>query len=60
MCQNPRNAVLHLGHHNGTVTLWTPNLSTPVVKMFTHPGAVTALAVDSAGLYMVSAGLDGE
>ncbi|KAL8452118.1 hypothetical protein Emag_002521 [Eimeria magna] len=26
MRQNPRNAVMHLGHTKGTVTLWTPNL----------------------------------
>lgn len=59
MTQNRHNAVLHLGHNNGTVTLWTPNMSEPVVKMLCHRGPVQALAVDPAGTYMTSAGLDG-
>lgn len=36
MAQNPWNAVLHLGHANGTVTCWTPNLSTPAVRLLAH------------------------
>lgn len=55
--QNPRNAVMHVGHSNGTVTLWTPTVKTPVVKVQCHAGHVTALAVH--GNYMVSAGADG-
>ena len=35
---NPWNAVVHLGHRNGTVTLWTPNMHEPVVKMLCHKG----------------------
>ena len=34
--QNPWNAVVHLGHSNGVVSMWTPNMSTPVVKMLCH------------------------
>eukprot|EP00808_Paulinella_micropora_P006803 g63712.t1 len=60
LCQNPRNAVLHLGHSNGTVTLWSPNMSTPLVKMITHRAPVQALAIDRAGNHMVSSGLDGQ
>lgn len=33
-----------LGHANGTVTMWTPNITTPVVKLLTHRGPVRALA----------------
>eukprot|EP00457_Paulinella_chromatophora_P003678 gb/GEZN01003686.1/.p1 GENE.gb/GEZN01003686.1/~~gb/GEZN01003686.1/.p1 ORF type:complete len:626 (-),score=104.09 gb/GEZN01003686.1/:169-2046(-) len=58
--QNPRNAVLHLGHSNGTVTLWSPNMTTPLVKMLTHKAPVQALAVDRDGNYMVTSGLDGQ
>ena len=36
MAQNPWNAVLALGHANGCVTHWTPNMATPVVKMLCH------------------------
>ncbi len=38
MEQNPSNAVIHLGHSSGQVTLWTPNFTEPVVKMFCHKG----------------------
>jgi U3 small nucleolar RNA-associated protein 7 len=57
MRQNPYNAVLCLGHNNGTVTMWTPNITTPVVKMLCHKGAVSALAVDPTGHQLVTAGV---
>jgi hypothetical protein len=60
MRQNPHNAVIHLGHTNGTVTLWTPNMSTYAVKMLCHRGPLRALAVDLSGRYMATAGLDGQ
>lgn len=56
MRQNPYNAVMCCGHANGTVTMWTPNITTPVVKMLCHRGAVTALAVDPMGRQFVTAG----
>lgn len=59
MRQNPFNAVLCLGHNNGTVTMWTPNITTPVVKMLCHKGAVSALAVDPTGHQLVTAGATG-
>ena len=55
---NPWNAVACLGHANGSVTMWTPNMSTAVAKIISHRGPVTALAVDNGGRYMVTAGLD--
>lgn len=58
MAQNPANAVLHLGHGNGTVTLWSPSVPEPLVRVLCHRGAVRALAVDPSGTYMASAGLD--
>ncbi|TPX44159.1 hypothetical protein SeMB42_g04090 [Synchytrium endobioticum] len=60
MAQNRYNAIMHLGHSNGTVTLWSPNMTSPLVKMLCHRGPVTALAMDRDGLYMASAGLDGQ
>ncbi|KAK9810541.1 hypothetical protein WJX72_012424 [[Myrmecia] bisecta] len=60
MRQNPWNAVINLGHTNGTVTMWTPNITTPVVKMLCHRGPVRAIAVDTAGRHMVTSGADGQ
>lgn len=59
MTQNRRNAVMHIGHSNGTVTLWTPNLAKPAVKVLTHKGPVRGIAVDRGGYYMATAGSDG-
>ncbi|KAI8855313.1 NUC141 domain-containing protein [Chytridium lagenaria] len=60
MRQNPTNAILHLGHNNGTVTLWSPSMTEPIVKMLCHRGPVQSLAIDRSGTYMVTAGLDGQ
>lgn len=56
---NPWNALVHLGHRNGVVSMWTPNMNEPVVKMLCHKGAVSALAIDRSGRYMASSGRDG-
>ncbi|KAF4121963.1 U3 small nucleolar RNA-associated protein 7 [Geosmithia morbida] len=56
--QNPYNAILHVGHQNGTVTLWSPNSSEPLVKLLAHRGPVRSVAVDREGRYMVSTGQD--
>jgi len=57
MAQNPSNAVMHLGHSNGVVTMWTPSVKAPVVKVSCHSGHVTGLGVH--GNYMVTAGAEG-
>ena len=43
MRQNPWNAVMNLGHSNGVVSMWTPNMSTPVVKMLCHKVSLGSL-----------------
>ncbi|KAH9220768.1 putative U3 small nucleolar RNA-associated protein 7 [Leptodontidium sp. 2 PMI_412] len=58
LTQNPQNAVLHMGHQNGTVTLWSPNSPTPLVKLLAHRGPVRAMSIDREGRYMVSTGQD--
>ena len=58
MCQNPQNAILHLGHQNGTVSLWSPNSTSSLVKILAHKGPVRASAVDREGRYMVTTGQD--
>ena len=55
MRQNPWNAVLHLGHQNGTVTLWSPTMTTPLVKMLCHKGPLLSVALDQSGLYVFDA-----
>ncbi|KAG6006747.1 hypothetical protein E4U21_006732 [Claviceps maximensis] len=58
MAQNPYNAVLHVGHQNGAVTLWSPSSQEPLVKLLAHRGPVRSLAIDREGRYMVSTGQD--
>jgi U3 small nucleolar RNA-associated protein 7 len=63
MAQNPHSAIIHAGHANGTMTLWSPNMTTPHVKLLAHRGPITGIAVDpsenSIGRYCATAGLDG-
>lgn len=58
MSQNPWNAIIHAGHGNGTVTLWSPTMHEPLVKMLCTRGPVRALSVDRSGRYMAAAGAD--
>ena len=48
-CPNPYNGVMHLGHGNGTVSLWTPNMGKPAIKMLCHRANVTGIGVDTSG-----------
>jgi|UPI000581A214 U3 small nucleolar RNA-associated protein 7 len=57
--QNPTNAILHAGHSNGTVTLWSPAQGKYLAKLLCHKGAaVHSLAVDPTGQVMVTGGAD--
>lgn len=56
--QNPYNAVMHVGHQNGTVSLWSPNSTSYLAKLKVHAGPVRSMAVDREGRYMVSVGQD--
>ena len=49
LSSNPHNGVVTLGHHNGTVSMWTPNMSKPAVKMLCHRGRVSDIAIDREG-----------
>jgi len=51
----------HLGHQNGCVTLWTPNLPHAAVQLLAHLGPVVSVSVDPSqgGRYMATAGRDG-
>ena len=39
--------------------MWSPTVSTPLVKMLCHRGPVAALCVDPSGSYMSTSGPDG-
>jgi len=56
---NPVNAVSHVGHSNGVVSLWSPAAGKALVSLFTHKGPVTDLAIDREGKYMATSALDG-
>ncbi|SCU92502.1 LAMI_0E10770g1_1 [Lachancea mirantina] len=58
MTQNPWNAIVHLGHSNGTVTLWAPNMPTPLARLLSARGPVTGVAIDRQGYYMATTGAD--
>lgn len=59
MRQNPSNSVLHLGHANGTVTLWSPSSPQYLAKLQCHKGApLTSMAIDLSGNTMVTGGAD--
>ncbi len=58
MAQNPGNGIVHLGHSSGTVTLWSPNVKEPLVKMLCHKSVVKSLAISKDGKYMATSGLD--
>ncbi|KAJ1953239.1 putative U3 small nucleolar RNA-associated protein 7 [Dispira parvispora] len=58
MVQNPWNATINLAHNNGTVTMWSPTVAKPLVKMLCHRSPVDAVAVDPTGHYMATAGQD--
>lgn len=59
LVQNKSNAIVHTGHGNGTVALWSPNNpSTPLVKMLVHACPVSGLAIDETGTYMATTGVD--
>jgi U3 small nucleolar RNA-associated protein 7 len=56
---NPRNAIINLGHANGTVTMWAPTMPSALIKLLAHQGPVSAVACDPSGELMATAGVDG-
>ncbi|CCD22466.1 Utp7p NDAI_0A03090 [Naumovozyma dairenensis CBS 421] len=58
MTQNPWNAIMHLGHSNGTVSLWSPSMPQPLVKLLSARGPINSIAIDRSGYHMVTTGAD--
>ena len=42
----------------GSVTLWSPNVKEPLVKMLCHQSVIKSLAISYDGKYMATSGLD--
>jgi U3 small nucleolar RNA-associated protein 7 len=55
---NPINAVSHLGHSNGVVSLWSPAGGKSLVSIFCHKAPINDLAIDLEGRYMTTSGYD--
>merc|ERR1712238_39922 len=54
---NESNAVVHCGHTNGTVSLWSPAQSTFLAKIQCHRGnPISAMCIDRSGSTMITAG----
>ncbi|KAI6651662.1 U3 small nucleolar RNA-associated protein 7 [Oopsacas minuta] len=58
LTHNTHNGIVHVGHSNGTVTLWSPNTPEPLVKMLCHRGPIKSMVIDSDGQYMITGGVD--
>eukprot|EP01125_Pyxidicula_operculata_P001117 TRINITY_DN1103_c0_g1_i1.p1 TRINITY_DN1103_c0_g1~~TRINITY_DN1103_c0_g1_i1.p1 ORF type:complete len:607 (-),score=152.73 TRINITY_DN1103_c0_g1_i1:93-1913(-) len=58
LTHNPTNGVVHLGDSIGTVSLWSPNQTKPLIKMLCHQGAIKDIQVSLNGRYMATSGLD--
>jgi U3 small nucleolar RNA-associated protein 7 len=56
--QNPANAIIHTGHPNGTVALWSPNQKQPLAQMLAHKSSVRGLTISDDGHYMVTTCVD--
>ena len=58
LTQNQSNAVILASHYNGSVSMWTPNMDEPVVKMLCHGSPIQDLCIDNQGKYLVTAAVD--
>lgn len=61
MAQNHHNGFIHLGHQNGTVTLWSPSVSQAQIKLLAHTSPISSISLDPStmGHRMVTTSLDG-
>lgn len=58
MRQNMASSIVHVGHSDGCVSLWTPSIAEPVMKVRAHFGPVSALACNDQ-MNMITAGGEG-
>eukprot|EP01061_Rhynchopus_euleeides_P017646 TRINITY_DN29305_c0_g2_i1.p1 TRINITY_DN29305_c0_g2~~TRINITY_DN29305_c0_g2_i1.p1 ORF type:complete len:645 (+),score=301.88 TRINITY_DN29305_c0_g2_i1:164-2098(+) len=56
--RNPYNSVMALGHTLGTVSMWSPTCSAPLVKVLAHSAPLQDIAFPLDGRYMVTTAAD--
>ncbi|SBT31969.1 U3 small nucleolar RNA-associated protein 7, putative (UTP7) [Plasmodium ovale wallikeri] len=56
MKHNKNNGLIYLGHKNGHVTLWSPNVDSSVCDIFCHYTPISAIGVQDN--YLVTASVD--
>jgi U3 small nucleolar RNA-associated protein 7 len=54
---NPDTGIVHAGHGDGSVSLWTPSIKEPVMRIKAHYGGTTAIACHGES-FIVTAGGD--
>ncbi|VEV55580.1 U3 small nucleolar RNA-associated protein 7, putative [Plasmodium vinckei vinckei] len=56
MKQNKHDAIIYLGHKNGHVTLWSPNMDKSVCDIFCHYTPISAIGIHDN--YLITSSLD--
>jgi U3 small nucleolar RNA-associated protein 7 len=56
MTVNKQNGVVVCGHAGGSITMWSPAMQMPLVKIQAHGGMVSDVSVDRSGRYLCSVG----
>ncbi|CDU17079.1 U3 small nucleolar RNA-associated protein 7, putative [Plasmodium yoelii] len=56
MKQNKQNAIIYLGHRNGHVTLWSPNMDKSLCDIFAHKTPISSIGVFDN--YLITASID--
>ncbi|SOV75176.1 nucleolar rRNA processing protein, putative [Plasmodium sp. gorilla clade G3] len=54
--QNKKDAIIYLGHRNGHVTLWSPNIDKSICDIFCHHTPISSIGVHDN--YLITASID--
>lgn len=60
VCLNYQTGIINVGHSNGTVTFWSPNICEPLAKLFCHKGPVCSAACSFDGNVLATQGVDSQ
>ena len=59
MVQNTYNGIMCLADRRGVVSMYSPNIGQSLIRMLCHKSAISSIAVQKDGNYMVTTGNDG-